>query len=133
MGIVKALHHVKLKCTKETFEDVLHFYVDVLGLKILGKHPDCAILDTGSGIVEVFNDAEELLPQGYFVHIAFATDDVRSAIKTVEDAGYKIKEYPVDVMFDLGGPGPSPARIAFCWGPVGEEIEFFEVREGKTD
>lgn len=126
MSLVKGLHHVHLKCTNEKFEDVLHFYVDIIGLKLLAKHEDCAILDTGDGIFEVFNDADAMLGQGDFRHVAFATDDVDKAIQTVENAGYKIKEHPINVMFDLGKP--TPARIAFCYGPVGEEVEFFQIR-----
>ena len=126
MAIVKGLHHVKLKVTKDVFEDVLKFYAGVLGLEILSQHDDCAILDTGDGIVEVFNDADALQGIGDFRHIAFAVDDAALAIKTVEEAGYKITEYPVDVMFGLREP--TPATIAFCEGPVGEEIEFFQIR-----
>ena len=126
MGIINGLHHVKLKVTKDSFEDVLKFYVGVLGLEVLSRHEDCAILDTGCGILEVFNDGEKLLGTGDFRHIAFAVDDADLAIKTVEEAGYKITEYPINVIFGLREP--TPARIAFCEGPVGEEIEFFQIR-----
>ena len=127
MSLVKAIHHVKLKCTKDTFEAVFHFYAEVLGIQVLAKHEDCAILDTGSGIFEIFNDAEQLHGTGDFAHVAFFVESVDEAVETVEKAGYKIKEYPVNVMFDRGVP--TPARLAFCYGPIGEEIEFFQWRE----
>lgn len=127
MSLIKGLHHVHLKCKAEQFEDVLHFYVNVLGLNLLDRRPDCAIIDTGNGIIEVFNDAQELLGQGDIRHIAFYVDDVDACIKIVEAAGYKIKEYPINVMFALGRP--TPARIAFCYGVLGEEVEFFQLRE----
>ncbi len=127
MGLVKGLHHVQLKCTMEEFEKAVHFYQDILGLELLSRHKDCAILDTGNGIVEIFNDADKLLGQGDLRHLAFEVEDVAKCIETVEKAGYKIKEYPVNVMFGLAKP--TPATIAFCWGAAGEEVEFFQVRE----
>lgn len=127
MSLIKGLHHVHLKCMKNQFEDVLHFYVDVLGLRLLAKQEDCAILDTGNGIVEIFNDAEALLGQGDLRHLAFQVEDVEACIRTVEAAGYQIKEYPIDVVFAL--EKPTPARIAFCYGVLGEEVEFFQIRK----
>lgn len=127
MGLIKGLHHVKLYCTKEKYEDVLHFYHDVLGIRMLSKLEGSAILDTGSGLIEVFNDAPEPQKMGIVRHFAFAVDDVPEAIRTVEEAGYEIKEYPVDVMFAL--EKMTPARIAFAWDPLGQEVEFFQYRE----
>lgn len=131
MSLIKGLHHVHLKCKKEQFEDVLHFYADILGLKLLSRQEDCAILDTGDGMLEVFNDAEGLRGQGDIRHFAFLTDDVRACIEAVEKAGYQIKEYPVDVIFALAKP--VPARIAFCYGVLGEEVEFFQILEEGED
>lgn len=127
MATIKALHHVHLKCLKEQYEEVLRFYRDILGLRVLAEHPHCAILDTGSGLLEVFCDADKCLGQGDYRHIAFEVDDAAAWIKIVEEAGYKIKEHPINVMFDL--EQPTPATIAFCYGPIGEEIEFFQIRK----
>jgi glyoxylase I family protein len=99
----------------------------VLGLKLQSKRPHCAIVDTGNGIIEVFCDADKLLGQGDIRHIALATDNVDKCVQAVESAGYEIKRYPIDIILDLGKP--TPARIAFCCGVLGEEIEFFQVRE----
>ncbi len=132
MSLIKGLHHVHLKCKMEQFEDVLHFYAGILGLRLLSRKEDCAILDTGDGLLEIFNDAEELPGQGDIRHFAFLVDDVRACIETVEKAGYRIKEYPVDVVFALAEP--VPARIAFCYGVLGEEVEFFQILdEGKDE
>jgi len=125
MSLVKGIHHVKLQCTPETFDQVLHFYLDIIGLRLLSRHGDSAIMTAGNTILEVFNDSDYLMEQGYFKHIAFATDDAAKCIRTVEAAGYKIKEYPIHVMFGL--EEDTPATIAFCYGPIGEEIEFFQV------
>lgn len=129
MGLIKGLHHVHLKCKGSQFEDVLHFYVDVLGLKLLERVNECAVIDSGNGLIEVFQDADQLLGQGDIRHFAFETDDVDACIRKVEEAGYRIREYPINVMFALGTP--TPARIAFCYGVLGEEVEFFQIRKEK--
>lgn len=126
MSIVKGLHHVHLKCLPDQITDVLDFYENVIGLRLMCLQPDCAILDTGNGVFEIFCDADHLLGQGDFRHIAFLTDDTDAAIKKCKEYGCKIKEEPVNVTFGLDKP--TPARIAFVYGPVGEEIEFFQIR-----
>lgn len=131
MGFIKGLHHVHLKCMESQAEEVLHFYVDVLGLKLLDRREDCAVLDTGDGIVEIFWDADRLLGQGDIRHFAFLVEDVDACIRAVEQAGYRIREYPIDVKFALGRP--VPARIAFCYGALGEEVEFFQLREEEEE
>ena len=128
MGLTKGIHHVHVKCKPEQNEEVLRFYRDTLGLEVYSVHGESTILGSGGeGVVEVFCDAEETLGQGDIRHFAFAVDNVDECIKTVEAAGYKIKEYPVNVMFGL--KEDTPARIAFCYGALGEEIEFFQVRK----
>lgn len=126
MSLIKGLHHVHLKCRIDQFEEVIHFYKDILQLRLLARQEDCAILDTGNGIIEIFNDAQELLGQGDIRHLAFEVEDAAACIQTVEQAGYKIKEYPIDVVFAL--EQPTPARIAFCYGVLGEEVEFFQIK-----
>lgn len=127
MGLIKGLHHVHLKCLPDQMDTVQNFYENIIGMKLLSKHEDCAILDTGNGIFEIFCDADKLLGQGDFRHVAFAADDVDAAIKACKEYGCKIKEYPVNVVFGLAEP--TPARIAFAYGPIGEEIEFFQIRK----
>ena len=45
------------------------------------------------------------------------------SVKAVREAGYRISVEPKDII--IQAKIPYPARIAFCIGPVGEEIEFF--------
>ena len=40
--------------------------------------------------------------------------------------GYEVFTQPNDIV--IGSVPPFPARIAFCHGPVGEEIEFFQEK-----
>ena len=47
-------------------------------------------------------------------------------VEAVRKAGYEITMEPTDNC--IPSNPPYPARIAFCIGPVGEEIEFFCVK-----
>jgi len=55
--------------------------------------------------------------------MAFAVKDVDACVEAVRAAGYEITVEPNDIV--IPSNPPLPARIAFCIGPVGEEIEFF--------
>ncbi len=128
--MIKGIHHVSIKCIKEDYEKVKSFYTDVLGLKILRQWPDGAMLGTGGDIVEIFNNGTERLPKGVITHIAFFTDDPDELAKRVKDAGYEVFMEPPDKI--IPSEIPYPIRVAFCHGPIGEEIEFFAERETKN-
>ena len=130
MSLVKGIHHIALKCCgAEEFEKTVGFYQDVLGLPVArawGKGEYAGVmLDTGSGIIEIFADGDERLPQGAVRHFALLTDDVAGCVETVRAAGYQITEEPHDCT--VPSVPPYGLHIAFCIGPVGEEIEFFKV------
>lgn len=128
--MIKGIHHVCIKCKKEEIGKVKQFYGEVLGLPIIrewgGAEPDGFMFDTGSGLVEVFTDAKEALPQGAIRHFAFAVDDADACIEKVRAAGYPVTVEPKDVV--IASNPPFPIRVAFCTGPVGEEIEFFQEK-----
>ena len=116
MSLVKGIHHIALKCCgAEEFEKTVGFYQDVLGLPVArawGKGEYAGVmLDTGSGII--------------VRHFALLTDDVAGCVETVRAAGYQITEEPHDCT--VPSVPPYGLHIAFCIGPVGEEIEFFKV------
>ena len=126
---IKGIHHASLKCCNaEEFERTVRFYRDVLGLEVRrtwGEGSQAgAMLDTGSGLMEIFANGQEKLPQGAIRHIAFATDSVDECIAAVKSAGYPVLVEPKDIV--IASDPPYPARIAFCTGPVGEEIELFQ-------
>ena len=77
-------------------------------------------------LIELFNNVEDRLPQGTIRHFALATDDVDALAKRIEEAGYPITDPCHDVT--IPSEPPFDIRIAFCIGPVGEEIELFEER-----
>ena len=132
--MIKGLHHISMKCqTAEEFGRAKDFYLNVLGLSVKRewaegimirpvrkpygflsglqvfqakalqnldnsklllrklKFPNSSI-DTGNGLIEIFNNGEGSLAKGAIRHFALLA---------------------------------YPARMAFCTGPLGEEIELF--------
>ena len=108
---------------KDEIEKVKHFYGDLLGLPILRSwgEPELEgfMFETGDGLVEVFTNAEEELPQGSIRHFAFKTNDVDQCVKIVRESGYQITLESKDVV--IASNPPFPIRVAFGIGPVGEE------------
>ena len=133
--MIKGIHHVSMKCSKGAqYEEVVRFYHDVLGLKIARiwgdrNAPEGIMFDTGSGIIEVFTNKEDNADTGIIRHFAFAADDVDRCISAVRNAGYEVFMEPKDVI--IRSDPPLNARVAFCYGPLREQIEFFQV-ESKT-
>lgn len=127
MSLIKGIHHIALKCYGETeYKKTLDFYENVLQLTKVRQWSAGTMLDTGSGLMEIFNNAEDQLPQGVVRHFALATDNVDACVKAVQGAGYEVFNGPKDIV--IAAEVPFPARIAFCKGPIGEEIEFFQER-----
>ena len=54
------------------------------------------------------------------------TDDVDSLAEKVKDAGYELIVEPNDKV--IKSVPEYPIRMAFCIGPLGEQIEFFYER-----
>ena len=127
MSLIKGIHHTALKCcSKEEYENTIAFYRDVLGLEIVRTWEEGTMLHTGCGLIEIFNNAESQLEQGVVRHFALATDDVDACVEAVTKAGYEVFMGPKDIT--IPSDPPFPARIAFCRGPIGEEIEFFREK-----
>ena len=126
--MISGIHHVALKCRGSAeFEKTVAFYHDLLGLPILRRWGEGTgagvMLDCGGGRLDIFANAEEARGEGALRHIALATDDPDACIEAVSAAGYTVIEAPHDIV--IPSTPPFPARIAFCYGPVGEKIEFF--------
>ena len=75
-------------------------------------------------MLEIFNNGEGIKTKGALRHIAFATDNVDEMVNIVKNAGYEVFIEPKDIVIDSNPI--FPARMAFCYGPLGEEIEFFQ-------
>ena len=128
---ITGIHHVAIKCCGVAeFEKTVAFYRDVLGLstaRTWGEGENVGImLDTGAGLFEIFANATDRPETGALRHIALAVEDTDACIEAVRAAGYKVTMEPTDIC--ISSQPPYPARIAFCIGPVGEEVEFFCVK-----
>ena len=128
---VSGIHHLALKCQGvDEFEKTVHFYRNILGIPMArcwGEGENAGImLDTGAGLLEIFANAPDKLGMGAIRHMALAVEDVDACVDAVRAAGYTITMEPTDIC--IASEPPYPARIAFCIGPVGEELEFFHVK-----
>lgn len=128
---VTGIHHIALKARGlEQFRKTVAFYHELLGLPVArtwGEGQNVGImLDTGAGLIEIFANADDAPHQGALRHMALAVEDTDACVAAVRAAGYEIIREPVDIV--IGSVPPYPARIAFCIGPVGEEIEFFQLK-----
>lgn len=124
--MIKGIHHISMKCCNaEEYAKVKEFYTKILGLKVIKECDACLLMDTGNGIVEIFCDGTPT-PQGIIRHFAFTVDNVEAVSTAVEAAGYEVYVQPKDICID--GDPAFPATIAFCKGPLGEDIEFFSQK-----
>lgn len=126
--LVKGIHHVSLTATtKEQLEKTIYFYTKILNLSIYKQWDHNYMLKIGDDIVEIFlKEDQNDLDQGTIRHFAFATDCVDDCIETIRKEGYPIIVEPKDVC--IQSDPVYPARVAFCLGPLNEEIEFFQER-----
>jgi glyoxylase I family protein len=122
-------HHVAIRA--HDFDASVRFYTEALGFveKIRwGDDKSKAImLDTGDGnYLEIFSGGtKEHRPEGAILHFALRADDCDAALDRARAAGAVVTMESKDVNIQ-SVPGPTPVRIAFCTGPDGEVIEFFQ-------
>lgn len=128
-------HHVAIR--SRDFDKTVGFYTHVLGFtpKINWQQaPKRAVmLDAGDGnYLEVFEDLDSPPGSGDgpsgggpILHFALRCDDTDAAIKRVREAGCEVTMEPTDIDIDAQEQ-TVPIRIAFCKGPDGELIEFFQ-------
>ena len=128
---ITGIHHVAIKAKGlEQYAKLLEFYHGILGLPIVREWGEGenlgAMVDTGAGILELFSNAPDERDAGALRHLALCCDDPDEFIEAVRANGYEVTIEPKDIV--IASEPPYPARIAFCIGPVGEEVEFFKVR-----
>ncbi len=125
--MITGLHHVSMKCgSPEALLRVKTFYVDLLGFQTVREWPEGLMLRCGSALLEIFTNGEGSREKGALRHIALAADDVDAIAARVQAAGYEVFLGPKELL--IPSEPPLSARIAFCRGPLGEEIEFFRER-----
>ena len=125
--MIKGIHHVSMKCeNREEFDRAMSFYIDVLGLKIRRQWADGAMIDAGNALLEIFASGGSEKSPGLIKHFALVTDNVDETVEKVRAAGYEILIEPNDRV--IKSSPEFPFRMAFCRGPLGEEVEFFYER-----
>jgi glyoxylase I family protein len=121
-------HHLAMRV--RDFDASMKFYIDGLGFKkkISWGEGDkrAAMLDTGDGnYIEVFaGGSAEPKPEGSVLHFALRTTDCDKAIESARAAGAEVTIEPKNVA--IPSTPPTEVRLAFCKGPDGEIIEFFQ-------
>ncbi len=128
---INGVHHIALKAKGlENFRELVNFYHGILGLPIVREWGEGEgigmMLDTGAGLLEIFANAPDRLGSGALRHLAFDVENTDVCLEAVRAAGYTVTMEPTDIV--IASNPPYPARIAFCIGPVGEEVEFFQVK-----
>ncbi|HSV73423.1 MAG TPA: VOC family protein [Chthonomonadales bacterium] len=123
-------HHVAMKVAD--LEASVRFYVSGLGMAQVYSWGEgdqrAAVLDMGDGgMIEIFaggsGDAAGR-PEGALLHLALRAHDTDESFRRALMAGAKPTMDPTDVTID--GTPPKKVRIAFCKGPDGEVLEFFQ-------
>lgn len=123
--MIRGIHHVSLKCADpEKFAEAENFYCGILGLQVRRRWKAGIMIDTGAGLIEIFNNEEGILEKGAVRHFALACTDTVSLAQKIGDAGYEVFEGPKNIVIEA--EEPYPAVIAFCRGPLNEEIELFQ-------
>ena len=122
--MIKGIHHISMKCgSSEELAKVREFYIELLGLKIEREWADGMMIDTGNGLLEIFTNAEGTRSLGAIRHMALLTDDVDEIAAKVKAFGYEVFIEPNDKV--IASNPPYPIRMAFCYGPLGDQVEFF--------
>jgi len=125
--MIRGIHHISMKCgTRAELEKVREFYLDVLGLSVRREWPAGLMIDTGNGLIEVFTNGDGEKAMGAIRHVALLADSVDEVAARAKAAGYDVFIEPNDRV--IPSDPLYPIRMAFCRGPLGEEIEFFSER-----
>lgn len=123
--MITGIHHVSMKCgTAEEFARAKDFYLRVLGFSVVREWPEGVMIDSGDGLLEIFCNGTGIRTKGAVRHIAFSTDDVDGIVAKVKADGYEVFIEPNEIT--IRSVPEFHARMAFCFGPLGEEIEFFQ-------
>jgi glyoxylase I family protein len=126
-------HHVAMNV--KDFDESVKFYREALGYGVAKQWGEtgkrAAMIDVGgNSYLEIFEKPEEAAKaeegKAHLVHFALHCDDPDGAIEKVRSFGAKIRMEPKDI--DIPADPAYPVRIAFCYGPDGEVIEFFKER-----
>ena len=120
------LHHVAMNV--RDFDASKKFYQEAIGASVAKEWGEtgkrAALIDVGGNYVEIFEKPESAEAEGRLSHFALRCDDPDAAIERVRSYGAEIRTEPKSV--DIPSDPVFPVRIAFCYGPDREVIEFFQ-------
>jgi glyoxylase I family protein len=131
-NVTTGFHHIAIRA--RDFDASVRFYTQALGFteKIRWGEGDkrAIMLDTGDGnYLEIFAGRKDSLPpdatEPPILHFALRTTNTDSAFARAIAAGAIATKEPTDVIIK-STPHATPVRLAFCKGPDGEIIEFFQ-------
>lgn len=133
------IHHIALRASD--LERSIRFYTQALGFQVIARWQEgaesIAMLDTGNGtILEIFHggapgDHTWDKTAGAMFHLAFSVSDVDNAFYRAIQYGATSKIPPQDV--DLPAlPQELKVHNAFVYGPDGEVLEFFRLRNNAS-
>lgn len=138
--MIKTLHHVNLRPSRNDYDAMLKFYTEDLGMKVINSWKkdrgdfvsrNCFI-DAGDNIlIEACETSVENKKAGIIQHIAFGVDDVNKLLSELKEKGYQIvnskglpsAELSIDV--SIGNP-LIKCRTGFVLSPSGELVEFVQ-------
>ena len=121
------IHHLAL--TTRKYDETERFYVHGLGFPVESswrtKNGRAMMIDLGNrSYLEVFEQEHAAADKSVIVHFALRCKSCDEAVETARGAGAEILSESHD--FPVPANPPFTCRIAFCRGPNGEEIEFYE-------
>lgn len=123
--LISGIHHVSMKCDdKDVFEKAVAFYTEILGFTIKRRWAEGIFLQSGTACIEIFSNAAGIRELGAVRHFALATDKVDELAAKIETAGYEVFIKPKNIV--IPSEPEFHARMAFFYGPLGEQVELFE-------
>ena len=126
---IKAIHHVAI--LTDDYERSKHFYVDVLGFEPIAEtyrekrqsyKLDLAI----NGLYQIelfsfpqFKERASFPEQKGLRHLAFAVDDIETAVTELRDKGVELEEIRTDELTNK--------KFCFFYDPNGQPLELYEI------
>ncbi len=113
-----------MKCAdKVLFEKDVAFYKDILGFTEERRWAEGVMLKAGNARLEIFCNGEGIPELGAIRHFALETKNVDELAAKVKAAGYEVFIEPKNITIE--SKPQFHARMAFFYGPLGEQVELF--------
>ncbi len=133
-NMIYAMHHISMKCSDiALFEKTVSFYKEMLGFCEKRRWAEGVMLEAGGkngcspARIEIFCNGEGILELGAVRHFALATNKVDELAVKIEKAGYDVFIKPKDIV--IPSNPEYHARMAFFYGPLGEQVELFDAKD----